>query len=205
MPCHTLKNTTCCHPLQVFQAQAGEAQRAHPLLGQLQVEPAQVEGALLRQVGCAAGRRRAGHCWHLLALCINCTAQAARSRQQAQAEIPEAPTSQPRACPPCLQVVCRVLLDGAAPDAVGEGGVRSKPGWVHAACRCRRCMQMYADACCCLRPPAVQSLAPAGGASEGLEGHVPRLLCCPACLPASNAPPPCISPSGRLPCPFSRK
>ena len=38
---------SCRHLLQVFQAQAGQAQRAHPLLGFFQVEPAHVAGALL--------------------------------------------------------------------------------------------------------------------------------------------------------------
>ena len=131
MPCHTLKNTTCCHPLQVFQAQAGEAQRAHPLLGQLQVEPAQVEGHLPGQVGgccgcCRCGRRNG--CLH--ARC--CCSAAACSHATP-------------AAPACLQDRQGMLLDRHPPDAVGARGVRSKPGCVDVPCP---------GGCCSLLLPA---------------------------------------------------
>ena len=113
-------------PLQVPQEQAGEAQRAHPLLGQLQVESAQVAGGLLRAVRLPApwlrhrGRIRERAPPPLLRQRLLCSCLTLAIRWHCP----------PTTCLPFLLLQHRagVLLDGQPPDALVSRHLCSKPG-----------------------------------------------------------------------------
>ena len=153
----------------------------------------------------AAVLATAGTCW-LSASTAQRRQRAADSRLRLRSQksphrnrVPARPAC--RSCVECYWTGLRQTRWARAVYAANLGGC-TLPAAAVDVCRCT---QMHAAACGRLLCSRWHQLEVLVRAWMGLEGHVPRLLCYPACLPASNAPPPCLSPSGRLPCPFSRQ